>query len=179
MMVDDTYWMGIALREAKKAAARGEVPIGAVVVLDGQVLARGHNLRETQDDPTAHAELVAIRKAAKKIGGWRLNGATLYVTLEPCIMCMGAILLARVARVVYGCSDPKGGAAGSLYDLSADRRLNHRVELAAGVRETECSTVLSGFFSTLRSRKKSHTINGEVSEWSMVPDSKSGVRKRT
>ncbi len=152
-MKDDAYWMGVALREAGKAADRGEVPIGAVVVVDGVVLARGHNLRETRDDPTAHAELVAIRKAAKKIGGWRLVGATLYVTLEPCIMCMGAILLARVARVVYGCRDPKGGAAGSLYDLSADRRLNHRVELAAGVREAECSAILSGFFAELRKRK--------------------------
>ncbi len=152
-MRDDAYWMGVALREAGKAADRGEVPIGAVVVVEGVVLARGHNLRETQDDPTAHAELVAIRKAAKKIGGWRLVGATLYVTLEPCIMCMGAILLARVARVVYGCRDPKGGAAGSLYDLSADRRLNHRVELVAGVREAECSAILSGFFAELRKRK--------------------------
>ncbi len=152
-MKDDAYWMGVALREAGKAADRGEVPIGAVVVVDGVILARGHNLRETQDDPTAHAELVAIRKAAKKIGGWRLAGATLYVTLEPCLMCMGAILLARVAKVVYGCRDPKGGAAGSLYDLSADRRLNHRVELVVGVREAECSAILSGFFAALRKKK--------------------------
>ncbi len=152
-MKDDAYWMGVALREAGKAADRGEVPIGAVVVVDGVLLARGHNLRETQDDPTAHAELVAIRRAAKKIGGWRLVGATLYVTLEPCIMCMGAILLARVAKVVYGCRDPKGGAAGSLYDLSADRRLNHRVDLVAGVREAECSAMLSGFFAALRKQK--------------------------
>ncbi len=152
-MKDDAYWMGVALREAGKAADRGEVPIGAVVVVDGVILAQGHNLRETQDDPTAHAELVAIRKAARKIGGWRLTGATLYVTLEPCIMCMGAILLARVAKVVYGCRDPKGGAAGSLYDLSADRRLNHRVDLVAGVREAECSAILSGFFAALRKKK--------------------------
>ncbi len=152
-MKDDAYWMGVALREAGKAADRGEVPIGAVVVVDGVLLARGHNLRETQDDPTAHAELVAIRRAAKKIGGWRLVGATLYVTLEPCIMCMGAILLARLAKVVYGCRDPKGGAAGSLYDLSADRRLNHRVDLVAGVREAECSAMLSGFFAALRKQK--------------------------
>jgi tRNA(adenine34) deaminase len=152
-MIDDAYWMGIALREAGKAAARGEVPIGAVVVVDGVLLARAHNLREVQDDPTAHAELVAIRRAAKKIGGWRLVGATLYVTLEPCIMCMGAILLARVSKVVYGCRDPKGGAAGSLYDLSADQRLNHRVALVAGVREAECSAILSGFFAKLRKQK--------------------------
>jgi tRNA(adenine34) deaminase len=153
-MKDDLYWMGIALREAQKAADRGEVPIGAVVVGDGAVLGRGHNLRETSQDPAAHAEMIAIRKAARKEKSWRLTGATLYVTLEPCIMCMGAILLARVERVVFGCLDPKGGAAGSLYDLSDDRRLNHRVAVTAGVREAECAGILSDFFAALRRQKK-------------------------
>jgi len=153
-MKDDEYWMGVALREAGKAGERGEVPIGAVVVRDGKILGRGYNLRESKDDPTAHAELIAIRKAAAKAGGWRLTGSILYVTLEPCIMCMGAILLSRVQRVVFGCYDPKGGAAGSLYDLSDDRRLNHRVELVPRVLEQQCGSILSGFFRDLREKKK-------------------------
>jgi tRNA(adenine34) deaminase len=153
-MKDDSYWMGIALREAKKAGDRGEVPIGAVVVMDGVAIARGHNQREVKKDPAAHAEMIAIRKAAKRVGDWRLTGTTLYVTLEPCIMCMGAILLARIDRVVFGCYDPKAGAAGSLYDLSNDRRLNHRFSLDAGVRETECAAILTNFFAALRTRKK-------------------------
>jgi tRNA(adenine34) deaminase len=153
-MKDDLYWMGIALREAQKAADRGEVPIGAVVVGNGAVLGRGHNLREARQDPAAHAEMIAIRQAARKEKSWRLTGATIYVTLEPCIMCMGAILLARVERVVFGCLDPKGGAAGSLYDLSDDRRLNHRVAVAGGVREAECAAILSDFFAALRRQKK-------------------------
>jgi tRNA(adenine34) deaminase len=154
-MKDDTYWMGVALKEAGKAAERGEVPIGAVIVREGEILGRGYNLREGKHDPTAHAEMIAIRKASRKAGGWRLTGATMYVTLEPCVMCMGAIVLARFDRVVFGCFDPKGGAAGSLYDISNDSRLNHRVELTAGVREEECSAILSVFFSELRKRKKS------------------------
>lgn len=153
-MKDDFYWMGIALREAKKAADRGEVPIGAVVVRDDIVLGRGFNYRETRRDPVAHAEIIAIRKAARKEASWRLVGTTLYVTLEPCIMCMGAILLSRIDRVVFGCHDPKGGAAGSLYDLSDDKRLNHRVVLISGVRKEECSTILSVFFAGLRKQKK-------------------------
>jgi tRNA(adenine34) deaminase len=151
---DDNYWMGLALREAGKAGARGEVPIGAVIVRDGMVLGRGYNLRERSLDPTSHAEMTAIRRAAKKSGNWRLLGATLYVTLEPCPMCMGAILLARLERVVFGCHDPKAGAAGSLYDLSDDPRLNHRLQLTAGVRGEECSAILSDFFAALRKRKK-------------------------
>ncbi len=153
-MKDDSYWMGIALREAKKAGDRGEIPIGAVVVRAGTIIGRGYNLRESRQDPVAHAELIAIRQAARKERNWRLTGTTLYVTLEPCPMCMGAILLARIDKVVFGCYDPKGGAAGSLYDLSDDPRLNHRVELVAGVRQAECSTILSGFFTALRKRKK-------------------------
>jgi tRNA(adenine34) deaminase len=153
-MKDDSYWMGIALREARKAADRGEVPIGAVVVGDERVLGRGHNLREARRDPAAHAEMIAIRKAARKAESWRLSETTLYVTLEPCIMCMGAILLARIERVVFGCYDPKGGAVGSLYDLSGDRRLNHRVAVTAGVRKAECAAILSDFFAALRKQKK-------------------------
>jgi tRNA(adenine34) deaminase len=151
---DDDYWMGIALREARKAADRGEVPIGALLVRDGKVLGRGYNLREASRDPVAHAEIIAIRKAAKKEVSWRLTGATLYVTLEPCIMCMGAMLLARIDRVVFGCPDPKGGAAGSLYDLSDDPRLNHRVRVTSGVSEAECAAILSDFFAALRREKK-------------------------
>jgi len=151
---DDNYWMGIALREARKAADRGEVPIGALVVRDGAVLGRGYNLREASRDPVAHAEIIAIRKAAKKEVSWRLTGATLYVTLEPCIMCMGAMLLARIDRLVFGCHDPKGGAAGSLYDLSDDYRLNHSIKVTPGVREAECASILSDFFAALRREKK-------------------------
>ena len=153
----DCYWMGLALREAAKAAEKGEVPIGAMVVRDGKVLGRGHNLREARRDPTAHAEMIAIRKAAKKEESWRLCGATVYVTLEPCVMCMGAMILARVERVVFGCRDPKGGAAGTLYDLSDDPRLNHRFKVTEGVREAECSTILSDFFAELRKEKKKGT----------------------
>ena len=153
-MKDDAYWMGIALREAKKAGDRGEIPIGAVVVKDGAVIGRGHNLRESRHDPVAHAEIIAIRQAARKTGNWRLTGATLYVTLEPCPMCMGAILLARIDTLVFGCHDPKAGAAGSLYDLANDKRLNHQVALVTGIRGAECSACLSGFFSALRKRKK-------------------------
>jgi tRNA(adenine34) deaminase len=151
---DDSYWMGIALREARKAAERGEVPIGALLVRDGKVLGRGYNLREAARDPVAHAEIIAIRKAAKKEASWRITGATIYVTLEPCIMCMGAMLLARINRVVFGCRDPKGGAAGSLYDLSDDHRLNHRIRVTSGVREAECAAILSDFFAALRREKK-------------------------
>lgn len=151
---DDNYWMGLALREANKAGDRGEVPIGAVIVRDGMVLGRGYNLREKSLDPTSHAEMTAIRKAARKAANWRLLGATLYVTLEPCPMCMGAILLARLERVVFGCHDPKAGAAGSLYDLSDDPRLNHRVALTSGVRSEECSAILSDFFAALRKKKR-------------------------
>ena len=153
-MKDDVYWMGIALREAKKAGDRGEIPIGAVVVKDGAVIGRGYNLREGKHDPVAHAEIIAIRQAARRMGNWRLTGATLYVTLEPCVMCMGAIILARLDTVVFGCHDPKAGAAGSLYDLSGDVRLNHQVSLVAGIRGAECSAVLSGFFVALRKEKK-------------------------
>ncbi len=147
------YWMKRAIAEASKAQGKDEVPIGCIIVRDGKIIARGHNLRETSQDPAAHAELIAIRKASRKLASWRLINTTLYVTLEPCIMCMGAIILARIPSVVFGCFDPKGGAAGTLYDLSNDPRLNHRVELIPQVMEKECSSLLSGFFSDLRKRK--------------------------
>ena len=146
--------MARAIHEANKARLKGEVPIGCVIVWGGKIIARGHNLRETTRDPAGHAELLAIRKAAKKLGAWRLLDTTLYVTLEPCTMCMGAIILARIPTVVFGCFDPKGGAAGSLFDLSQDPRLNHTVELIPRVAEEECSHLLRDFFSELRRRKR-------------------------
>jgi len=146
--------MARAIAEARKAKAKAEVPIGCVIVRDGHIIARGHNLRETSQDPSAHAELIAIRKAARKLGSWRLLDTTLYVTLEPCTMCMGAIILSRIPTVVFGCYDPKGGAAGSLYDLSSDLRLNHQVALVPRILETECSGLLSNFFAALRSSKR-------------------------
>lgn len=148
------YWMQRAITEAGKAESKEEVPIGCVIVHEGKIIARGHNLRETTQDPAGHAELIAIRKAARKLGSWRLLDTTLYVTLEPCTMCMGAIILSRIPTVVFGCHDPKGGAAGSLYDLSNDRRLNHRVELVSGILQKKCSTLLTYFFARLRRQKK-------------------------
>ena len=148
------YWMRRAIAEAGKARTKDEVPIGCVIVKNNRIIARGHNLRESAQDPAAHAELIAIRKAARKLGSWRLLDTTLYVTLEPCVMCMGAIILSRIPCVVFGCYDPKGGAAGSLYDLSGDTRLNHQVSLVAGIRKAECSAILSGFFAGLRKGKK-------------------------
>jgi tRNA(adenine34) deaminase len=154
------YWMGRAIVEACKAEAKDEVPIGCVIVLDDRIIARGHNLRETTQDPTAHAELIAVRKAARKLGSWRLMNCTLYVTLEPCTMCMGAIILSRIPTVVFGCFDPKGGAAGSLYNLSNDPRLNHQVTLLPRILESECSALLSSFFSSLRERNRAARLNG-------------------
>jgi tRNA(adenine34) deaminase len=151
---DDRRFMQAALAEARAAQQRGEVPIGAVLVLDGAIIGRGHNLRETGADPTAHAEMQAIRQAAAAIGHWRLLETTLYVTLEPCVMCMGAIILARIPRLVYGCHDPRAGAVGSIYDFSRDTRFNHKVEVTEGVLGEECSRQLSGFFSELRARRR-------------------------
>jgi tRNA(adenine34) deaminase len=147
--------MGKALAQARKAALIDEVPIGCVIVQHNRIIARAHNLRETRQDPAAHAELLAIRQAARKLGSWRLLDSTLYVTLEPCLMCMGAIILARIPLVVFGCYDPKAGAAGSLYDLSDDCRLNHQVQLITRIREKECSGILSGFFTELRRKRRS------------------------
>ncbi len=143
--------MRLALGEATAAADAGDVPVGAVV-LDpaGTVVGRGHNEREARGDPTAHAEVVAIRAAAAALGRWRLEGCTLVVTLEPCSMCAGAIVLARLARVVFGAYDPKAGAVGSIWDLVRDRRLNHRPEVVAGVLEGECAAALTGWFDDRR-----------------------------
>lgn len=155
---DHEYWMRLAIAEARKAEVKNEVPIGCVIVRNGKVVSRGHNLRESKQDPTAHAELISIKKAARKLGSWRLLDTTLYVTLEPCTMCMGAIILSRIPTVVFGCYDPKGGAAGSLYDFSVDTRLNHRVDLVSRILENECSEILSSFFSCLRNRKKADRL---------------------
>jgi tRNA(adenine34) deaminase len=150
----DQRFMRAALDEAEAAKALGEVPIGAVIVYDGEIIGRGRNLRETSNDPTTHAEMVAIREAAERIGHWRLLDTTLYVTLEPCVMCMGAIILARIPRLVYACRDPRAGAVGSIYDFSQDERFNHKAEVTEGVLGTECSQLLSGFFKELRAGKK-------------------------
>lgn len=146
----DHAFMGACLAMARRAAAKGDVPIGALVVLDGQVIGQGWNLREVQADPTAHAEIVALRQAARYMGRWRLDGASLFVTLEPCVMCAGALVNARIARVVYGCSDPKAGAVNSLFEIVTDERLNHRLSVVAGVRADECSTLLREFFQSRR-----------------------------
>ncbi|MBT2507383.1 MULTISPECIES: tRNA adenosine(34) deaminase TadA [Streptomyces] len=139
--------MRLALDEAARAAEAGDVPVGAVVLApDGSLLAAGHNEREATGDPTAHAEVLAIRRAAERLGEWRLTGCTLVVTLEPCTMCAGALVQSRVDRVVYGALDEKAGAAGSLWDVVRDRRLNHRPEVVHGVLEAECSAQLTAFF---------------------------------
>ncbi len=147
-------WMGLALDEARAALESDDVPVGAVVVdRDGTVIGVGRNERELREDPTAHAEVVAIRQAAWKLGDWHLTGATLIVTLEPCVMCAGAILAARIPRVVYGAWDDKAGAAGSVYDVLRDRRLNHRVEVVAGVEAEACGELLTTFFRDRPSRE--------------------------
>ena len=144
---EHTAWMRLALGEAHGALATGDVPVGAVVLDSvGRVIGRGRNERELHQDPTLHAEVVAIREAAAALGDWHLTGCTLVVTLEPCVMCAGAIVAARVTRVVFGAWDEKAGAAGSLYDVLRDRRLNHRVEVVPGVLETECGQLLTEFF---------------------------------
>lgn len=143
--------MRLALTEARLADGSADVPVGAVVVsASGEVLGRGHNVREAIGDPTGHAEIVALRSAARAVGSWRLDGASLVVTLEPCTMCAGALVLARVGRLVYGAEDPKAGAVGSLWDVVRDRRLNHRPEVVRGVLADECAEVLRSFFRTHR-----------------------------
>jgi tRNA(adenine34) deaminase len=149
---DDRLWMTEALAEARRAAAIGEAPIGAVVVREGEVLGRGYNRREIDGDPLAHAEILAIRQAAGAVGGWRLLGCTLYVTLEPCPMCAGALVASRIERLVYGAADPKAGYCGSLGNIVQDPRLNHRLEVTAGVLEGESAALLRGFFASLRRR---------------------------
>ena len=150
MGLSDDAAMQIALEEARAALAHGDVPVGAVVLLDGVVIARRHNEREATNDPTAHAELLALRDAAEHVGAWRLDGATLVVTLEPCPMCAGALLNARVARLVFGADDPKAGACGSLYNFCADARLNHELPVSPGVRADECARLLVQFFAERR-----------------------------
>jgi len=161
-MLEHEHWMRAALGEARRAAALGEVPVGAVLVREGHVIARGHNRRELDDDPLAHAELMAIRGAARGVGSWRLEECTLYVTLEPCPMCAGAIVLARIPLVVFGVRDPKAGAAGSLMNLLQDERLNHRTEIVEGVLADECGAILKEFFQDLRQR--SRTTNSSVTK---------------
>jgi tRNA(adenine34) deaminase len=150
--MDDEQYMRSAMAEAEKAAALGEVPVGAVIVVDGQIVGRGGNRRESAADPTAHAEMIAIRQAAQAVGGWRLVGATLYVTQEPCPMCAGAIVNARIDRVVFGCDNPKAGAVKTLYKLLEDPRLNHRVQVEQSPLATECGALLTKFFAQLRSQ---------------------------
>ncbi|WP_139492630.1 tRNA adenosine(34) deaminase TadA [Brevibacillus dissolubilis] len=152
-------FMQLAIEEAKKAEAIGEVPIGAVIVRNGEVVGRGYNLRETQKDPTLHAEMIAIREASERLGGWRLIGCTLYVTLEPCPMCAGAIVQSRVEQVVYGATDPKAGCAGTLMNLLEDPRFNHQVPTIHGVLGDECAQLLKDFFRGLRKKRKDLASN--------------------
>jgi tRNA(adenine34) deaminase len=142
--------MALALAEARAAAAAGEVPVGAVALRDGRVVAARHNEREGTGDPTAHAEILALRDAAAEFGGWRLSGVTLVVTLEPCPMCAGALLAGRVDRLVFGASDPRAGSCGTLYNLCVDPRLNHELALTSGVRANECADLLTSFFASKR-----------------------------
>ncbi|MEO7555518.1 MAG: nucleoside deaminase [Acidimicrobiales bacterium] len=154
--MDDTEAMGIALAEAAEATTHGDVPVGAVVVLDGRVLAARHNERELTGDPTAHAELLALRDAAAAVGaGWRLDGATLVVTLEPCPMCAGAVIASRMAAVVFGAADPRSGAAGSAYNLCVDPRLGHEARVRGGLRAAEATALLDRFFAARRAPTRS------------------------
>lgn len=150
--MDDSEFMGLALELAREAGAAGEVPVGALVVVDGDIVGRGFNQPIVRHDPTAHAEIMALRDAAARLGNYRLPSGTLYVTLEPCAMCAGAILHARIGRVVFGARDPKTGAAGSVIDLFAESRLNHQTTLLDGILADECGSLLSGFFAARRAR---------------------------
>jgi tRNA(adenine34) deaminase len=150
--MDDAGFMGVALELAREAATLGEVPVGAVVVRDGEIVGRGCNQPIGRHDPTAHAEVMALRDAATRLGNYRIPGCTLYVTLEPCAMCIGAIFHARIGRVVFGARDPKTGAAGSVIDLFGEERLNHHAEIEGGVRAEECSALLSSFFAARRQK---------------------------
>jgi len=147
---EDIFFMRMAIEEAGIAFAEGEVPVGAVLTRNGDVVARAHNCRESSHDPTGHAEIMALRSGTNESSGWRLSDATLYVTKEPCIMCAGAMVNARLGRLVYGCKDAKGGAVDSLYNLLSDRRLNHQVEVISGVLEEECAEILQRFFRSRR-----------------------------
>jgi len=160
MVAGDEAFMRLALREALGAYCKGEVPVGAVAVRGGRVVAKGHNLRETWKDPTAHAELIVLRRAAEVLGGWRLTGVTLYCTMEPCPMCAGAMVLARLPRLVYAVDDPKAGAAGSVVDLLRHPELNHRVEVMGGVLERESRVLFRRFFRELRAGRIARLNDG-------------------
>ena len=149
-LADDQCYMKIAIESAKIAEDNGDVPIGAVIVHQGQIIAKAYNQREQLQDPTAHAEIIALTQAAAALENWHLNGCTMYVTLEPCPMCAGALVLARIDRLIYGCTDPKAGACGSLYNIVTDERLNHRLEVTSGVLADECGALLTKFFQKRR-----------------------------
>ena len=151
---EDENWMRLALAEAEKARELLEVPIGAVIVNSDGLVARGHNRRETWKTPIGHAEIIALHRASKKLKAWRLTGTTLYVTLEPCVMCAGALVLSRVDRIVFGALDPKAGGSQSLYQITQDPRLNHRIKVEGGLLKDECSKILSDFFKMKRLKKK-------------------------
>lgn len=148
----DKRFMASAIDQANIAGENGDVPVGAVIVHQNQIIAKGYNQRHQLNDPTAHAEIIALTAAAEYIGNWRLEGCTIYVTLEPCSMCAGALVLARIDRLVFGCSDPKAGACGSLYNIVQDQRLNHRVEITKGILAEDCSLILQDFFQQRRSK---------------------------
>ncbi|WP_175989799.1 tRNA adenosine(34) deaminase TadA [Bacillus sp. Marseille-Q1617] len=159
MKTREEHFMMEALKEAEKAREINEVPIGALVVMGDEIIGRGYNLRETTQNAITHAETLAIQEACEKVGTWRLEGAELYVTLEPCPMCSGAIILSRIEKVVYGAADPKAGCAGTLMNLLDDNRFNHQCEVVPGVLEEECGSILSEFFRELRARKKAGKKN--------------------
>lgn len=163
--MNDEKYMKIALDEARKGFKKGEVPIGAVIVKDGEIIGKGHNLVETLKDPTAHAEIIAITASSQKLENWRLTGSTIYVTIEPCLMCAGAIILSRIERLVYGAKDNKFGAFGSVFNIMG-WEYNHRIIVNSGILERECSELLKVFFKSIRE-------NGGMTEWSKVHDSKS------
>jgi tRNA(adenine34) deaminase len=146
----DEHFMRLAIREAELALAHDDVPVGALVVRDGEVIGAGHNERELRNDPTAHAEMIALREASRALGSWRVLDSVLYVTLEPCAMCAGAMVLARVPRVIYGAPDPKAGAAGSVIDVLGEPRFNHRPDVAGGLLAADCGALLTGFFGSRR-----------------------------
>jgi tRNA(adenine34) deaminase len=160
----DGDFMRLALAAAREALNKGEVPVGAIIVSDGGVVGTGYNCREERQNPLCHAELMAIQEASKALRSWRLEQCDMYVTLEPCVMCIGAILQARMRRLIFGCVDIKAGAVESLYRLCEDRRLNHQLPVTGGVLVYECSSMLSSFFSRLRAQKRNFHKNGEVAE---------------
>ena len=152
-MDENIKFMKEALKEAKKSYQKDEIPVGAVIVKEGKIIARGHNIKETKTDPTKHAEIIAIQKASKKLQTWRLSGCTMYVTLEPCSMCAGSLIQARIDKVVIGTMDEKTGACGSVLNLLSDDKFNHTVQIETGIMQEECKTILQQFFKELRARK--------------------------